>query len=462
MYKKKLLVGLLALTGVASVTAALLWAARPQTSDFAFSTGDEYGIVMDKDNTLTLTSEPSAVYGEVLTKNGNEVSMAFNGAKVYSDGVAILNSMGSIANTSLIKGIEAITVEFTGELIVSFSADKTSFTASETLTSNTKYALAKTYDYFRLIATAETSIVSITIKHSCNTRFTLDEDKRLEGELGLLDRQRCWSDDDRASNGAYAKDVNDCGQGMYFRYYAFEAGDRDITVNYATGSPNSKMSLFVNGTYATDVVYTQNTGWFGDNGGNTAAVTISDVTLVQGWNELYLIKNGTDSDNPSYGGWAQIDYITVAGTNKRFDLSEFNMTSTVYTLEAEVGHWHWSNSDRRPERWNGNFSMGYGLGNIDAEGDGVKYDIEIAETGTYAIRPVAGGNRYMKVSIDDGALTEYNFGAYCEWNEPAIADANICVVELEAGFHYIDFQRTGRDSGSGWFTLDKVVFEKVA
>ena len=285
----------------------------------------------------------------------------------------------------------------------------------------------------------------------------VDNDVRLEAEKACLDRQRLWSDDSNASNEAYAKDINDCGQGLYFRYYAYEAGTRDVTITYSTGSVGSYHMLYANGQ-SYKVTYNENTGWFGDSH-QTADVTIEDVAFVQGWNELYLMRNGTSSDNPSYGGWAQIDYITIEGTGNKYDASLFDTTSYVYNLEAEMGHWHWANANQRPDNWSGEgtFSFGYGLGQINAAGDGVKFDIEIAEAGTYAIRPVLGGHRNIYISIDGGTYTRYDFGSEVGWNQPTIADDDICRVELTAGFHYIDFTR-----GDDWCTMDKFVFEKVA
>jgi hypothetical protein len=282
-----------------------------------------------------------------------------------------------------------------------------------------------------------------------------DVDQRLEAEKACLDRQRLWADDPNASNGAYAKDINDNGQGLYFRYYAYEAGNRDVTVTYSTGSVGSYHTLFANGA-SYRVTYTENTNWFGDSH-VTADVTIKDVTFIQGWNELYLMRNGSSSDNPAWGGWAQIDYITVEGTGEKYETSLFDTTSYVYNLEAEMGHWHWANEYQKPNNWGNPFSFGYGLGEINAAGDGVKFDIEIAEAGTYAIRPIQGGNRKLYVSVDGGDYIYYEFGEYKEWNDPTIADASICQVELTAGFHYIDFTR-----GNDWSTIDKFVFEKVA
>jgi hypothetical protein len=286
----------------------------------------------------------------------------------------------------------------------------------------------------------------------------VDTDARLEAELALLDRDRNWSDDEQASNGAYGLAFDDCGQGMYFRYYAFEAGNRDVTVTYSTGMAGSYMTLFANGQ-SFKVTYSENTGWFGD-GHKTADVKIADVPMVAGWNELYLIKNGTNSDNPQWGGYAQVDYITIEGTNKSFDLDEFDMFSHSYKMEAEMAHWHWENSSQRPVNWGGNFSLGFGLGEMNAPGDGCSFMIDVKEAGTYAIRPCIGGNgdgsKTLSVSIDYGEEVVKSFGAISAWNAPVLADDDVYRVELTAGLHNIDLIRNGN-----WFTLDYLLLERI-
>lgn len=297
------------------------------------------------------------------------------------------------------------------------------------------------------------NIVSPTAEYDVG--YYKDVDKILEAETACLDRQRNWSNDGQAHGGAYGLAFNARGQGMYYRYYAYEAGQRDVTVTYATGMAGSKMRLYANGQ-SYWVVFSEYTNWFGD-AHVTANVKVEDVTFVQGWNELYLFKDGEESDNPAWGGYAQVDYITVEGTGNKYDMSLFNLNSNSYSLEGEMGHWHHANESILPEKWGGNFSLGFGLGSMDGTDDGVKFDIDIAEAGTYAFRPVMGGNKGLRVSVDGGEYTSYSFGAYSEWNDPVMAANDICVVELTAGFHYIDFMRDGN-----WFTFDRVVIERVA
>ena len=280
-----------------------------------------------------------------------------------------------------------------------------------------------------------------------------DGDLIIEAENSILNPKH-YSLDSHAHNGAYALAFDDCGQGMYFRYYAFEAGNRDVTVTYSTGMANSYHTLFINGN-SYKVTYSENTDWFGDSH-VTADVTIQDVPFVLGWNELYLIKNGTGSDDPSYGGYAQIDYITIEGTQQKFDLTEFDMVANVYNLEGEAAKWHWTSTSQRPTNWGGKFSLGYGLGEMNKDNDGVTFSFYIADGGTFALRPVLGGNKSLYVKVDSGEKTKYEFGEYTQWDDPVTTDASICQVELEAGTHTIDITRY-----DNWFTFDKLVIERI-
>ena len=304
--------------------------------------------------------------------------------------------------------------------------------------------------------TSDPATLAIKLAH-VDGNLTLEAEDYLIVEEGWN-----YSADSQASGGAYGLGFNDCGQGMYFRYYAFEAGTRDVTVAYATkftinsenDNENPFMTLRVNGVKHT-VVFEEDTGWFGDNH-TTADATVQNIAFVQGWNEIYLYKNGTGSDSPAWGGYAQVDYIVVEGTNNEYDLDEFDLSSNSYTFEAEMAHWHWFNGAIRPTRDETNFS-GYYLGSIDDTGDGVKFGVKILEAGTYAIRPVLGGPRALKVNIDDGDFVEKTFGNESGWNQPQICSDDIYRVELSAGKHVIEFERNGTWTCFDQFNLTKIV-----
>ena len=320
--------------------------------------------------------------------------------------------------------------------------------------------------HYTVTITARSGLIESTPATLNFTLLHVDNDMRLEAEFALLDRDRNWADDSNASNGAYGLGFDDCGQGMYFRYYAFEAGNRDVTVAYSTAMPGSYMTLFANGQIFR-VDYNTNTDWFGESH-TTADVVIENVPFVEGWNELYLIKNGVakerdeggniinDDGIPEYGGYAQVDYITIKGTGKSFDETDYDKTSNSYKLEAEMAHWHWANTNMRPANWGGKFSLGFGLGEMNNDGDGCKFTIDIKESGTYSIRPALGGPKTIKVKVDEGAATSKNFGVETAWYDVVLSD-NPYQVYLTNGKHDIDILRD-----DNWFVLDYLLLEKIS
>ncbi len=281
-----------------------------------------------------------------------------------------------------------------------------------------------------------------------------DGDVVIEAEDALLNPVHYSADAD-AHGGGYALGFDSCGQGMYFRYYAYEAGERTVDVEYATGATGSYMNFHLNGV-VTKVPFDTNTGWFGDS--KTSATATVTLTFAQGWNEFYLIKDGTDSDNPEYGGWAQIDYIKIHGSGKSYDATQFDTSSDSYKLEAEVAGWHWQNGDVRPTK-DGQFSLGYYCGSMDNAGDGVKFTFKVAESGTYKLQLAygGGGDTAVKYSVNGGDALDITLKGSTAWNN-VVPSENAITLELTAGETVtIDFMQAGT-----WFVPDYLLVTKVA
>lgn len=446
--KKSLLIGLLATLSLASCGGAQEPSSTQNTSTNPSSEettsevdSDVIGSEVSDDDSVPVSEDSAENTSEDVTFTTSTTSEITSLGKVqnlsYEDGVI---SFDSVENA-----LEYVLTIQKGDIIKhQKSYDSTSIDISFLELSGGNY-LAKVKAKRNTIY-GEEGLLDFKVLH-------VDIDTYVEAEQSIINETH-YSGDSAAHGGAYGLAFDDCGQGMYFRYYAFEAGDRDVSVCYSTGMPGSYMTLFANGkNYRVD--YTENTGWFGDTK-QSAIVKIEDVTLVKGWNELYLIKNGTNEDNPSYGGYAQVDYILIEGTNKSFDLDEFDMTSNIYHLEAEMAHWHWNKITQRPNKWD-MFSLGYGCGEMNDSDDGVRFDINIAEAGTYNLRTVMGGNKTVFVTIDGGNYIEKNFGNNTEWDDPVESVDNPLTLDLSAGNHKIDIIV----NGSQWFTLDKIVLEKV-
>ncbi len=274
-----------------------------------------------------------------------------------------------------------------------------------------------------------------------------DDGALVEAEDSVLNPKHIWSGED-AHGGGLALDFNDCGQGVYFRYFAYEAGERTLTIHYATGSAGSQMQLFVNGADCGAVVFDTNTGW-----NNPTGVKTVTVTVKEGWNELSLIKHGNADNN--WGGWVQLDYFVFSGTEKEYDISNIDFKAEMYKLEAEIAAWHWANGNTRPSNWGGDgFSGWYGLGSIDNPGDGVKYTLKVADAGTYKVVLAYGngGTTDIKVSVNGADATTATLPASGGWSSVALAEI-ASGIELNAGDTLtVDVLR-----GDVWFTIDYIL-----
>lgn len=295
--------------------------------------------------------------------------------------------------------------------------------------------------------------------------LVIDGDVILEAEDAVLNGTGNVRENAALHGGKYVGGIDDCGQGLYFRYFAYEAGERTIEVYYATGNAGSFMGVYVNGTKQGNATFATATGWLGNDQTTTAKADVS-VTFVQGWNEIYLVKDGTDSDTPAYGGNGEIDYIKVKGTGKGFDVATVDKSASSYKLEAECAAWHWADANNRPSNWknDGGFSQDFGLGNISAEGDGVKFRFRVSETGTYTLRLAysGSGSVNVKVSVNGGDAVDHTLtGASGSWNNVALDTAGYS-VQLTAGEWYeIDFSAASAADCANWWCTDYLLVTKA-
>lgn len=297
------------------------------------------------------------------------------------------------------------------------------------------------------------------LSKSCECGYSVecivDVDVLIEAEDAVLNPDHI-SIDESAHGGKYALGFNDCGQGMYYRYYAYEAGERTVEVAYATGVDYSYMTMFVNGQNGVKVSFDKVEGWFGD--AKIMSVATVKINVEQGWNEIYLVKNGNADDN--YGGYAQIDYINIKGTNKDYTGQSFDRTVNSYKFECEIAQWHWANASQRPSNFGDKFSLNYALGEINADGDGVKFTFTAQSTGTYKVRLAYGqtGDVQVNVIINDKLVNENALltNGATAWDDVKLDNSGITIDLVEGQTYTIDIQRAG-----AWFVPDYLLLELV-
>ena len=290
------------------------------------------------------------------------------------------------------------------------------------------------------------------------TKIAETEDAKIEAEDAVLDGTRVKvSENAAASNGYMACDMNDCGQGLAFTHFAHVAGEHVLEVAYWTGSAGSKTDVYVNNVKQGTIVYEENTGWA--DGAIPAATTSININLKAGYNVITVIKYGTGDDNPSYGGWAQIDYFLIKG-GKEYNpnIAVDNTLSIQY--EAELGNFH---SGESCPVGMAEAQNGYIVGGINAAGDGSDMVIRVPETGTYELRIIYGkdaGERAIDIILDDTSYT-YNLEDYDgqAWN--VFHTSNVAAtLSLTAGqAHNLSITRA---ENSNWFCFDAIVLTKVA
>ncbi len=291
----------------------------------------------------------------------------------------------------------------------------------------------------------------------------IDSDVLFEGEDGVLDRERCIKNNSKLHGGSYAASINSCGQGLYFRYYAYEAGEKDISIFYATATANSYLDAYVNkeGEPAgspTRLVFPTNTGWFSSSM-TTPAELKAKLTFSQGWNEIYLIRPSDGNTVPKNGGNVELDYLVIKGSYKEFDPAEYDMTATSYRIEAEVSHFYYTDN-KLPQHTVG-ASLDFNLGNFDKAGAGVIFRFKVAESGTYKLQLCAGGpsngttHPDVNVTVNGGNATKYSITPGAGFNV-FVLDSGF-EAELTAGdWIEIDFSWA-----SSWLTLDYLLVTKL-
>ncbi len=293
--------------------------------------------------------------------------------------------------------------------------------------------------------------------------------KPVDGTVILEAEDAILNDGHRHTNanmhgGGYAADFNNAGQGLYFRYFAYEAGERNVTIRYATTYTNPYVDVYVNaeGEAATTkqkrVVFPENTGWFGLITGTDLETTL---IFTQGWNEIYFIKPSDKTQVPNYGGFVQFDYIAIEGTGKEYDPEEYDTSASSYRLEAETAKWHYPDS-HTPWAAEGS-SCAHALGNFDKADTNVTFRFKVAESGTYKLQLCAGGpnsatrpaiNVNVRINGGDAVLHTITPGM----GSTVFALDGGFEEELEAGeWIEIDFGWT-----NGWITVDYLLVTRVA
>lgn len=298
---------------------------------------------------------------------------------------------------------------------------------------------------------------STSITPSTPTPDNVDIDVRLEAEDGSLGATNLSIKENvLASEGKYIGGLNDCAQGLFFIHYAPVGGEHDVEIAYFTDQPGSKHELLVNGE-ATSIVYEENTG-LGDEITKVGIVTVK-ANFNQGYNTISLSKKGEQWDKPAYGGYAEVDYIEIKGTQETFDKEALKYEINELKIEAELGK---INSSALPVPIDGNASNGYVVGEINEVGNGAEFHFNFPVSGKYELKIAYGkdaGARPIDITLDEQNFT-YSLEDYDgqAWNNFHLSNV-AATFDLTKGNHTL---KIARGENSNWFCFDYIVLTKVA
>lgn len=299
------------------------------------------------------------------------------------------------------------------------------------------------------------------------------DDVIFEAENGLYNwgstTLSCYRNNPLAHEGAYVGGLDDAGQGVYFYYFNFIAGEYDFECYYTTALPNCQVEVVVNGKAQTTFDCSEVTGW-GGLGQYDSACATTKIYLEQGWNAINIIKNGNASND--WGGFVELDYFILRGTGEKYnvaDYANYDLTYPPYLrLEAEMGCplkiTGGFQTTKNPAIKADNCSNGFILGGMDEIGDGVEWHFSCDYSGRYAIKVAYAHDnletedttisfflatkRNLKKDRKDLKL-DRGYG----W-ENVVINSETIVYELEAGQEY--FIYATKQEGSCSFQIDYI------
>lgn len=306
------------------------------------------------------------------------------------------------------------------------------------------------------------------------TITNIDRDTIYEGEHGLLNygdkNSSNYRNNSLAHNGAYAGGIDDCGNGLHFDHFSYTSGERDLEIYYTTEYPGSFHTIYVNGAPQAKAVYTEKTGWGAVDMFNARKVTVK-ISLNIGWNNIELVKNGIASDNPEWGGFAEIDYIVLKGTGKEYVVDQAN-TMPVYKLQGEMGtaiKWdeeHEAWTTKNPAKYYEHASNFYMLGNIDNEGEGVEMHVNVPKKGYYRIQMAYAHDNnpsdietFATITTSEAPRLRVKLPLTTRtgWGEPTLSEYSDN-IELAQDGNYIYIKKSGN---TGSFEIDYILLSYV-
>ena len=172
--QKKLILLLSTLTTMATVAMAALFSSfNPISVLQTLHAGTDFTLTLSNSNGGTgfSSSYGSGVNNNAKTSKGNVIAFTYNNVKSTSNKYCTIANGGYLYNSTVITGLESVNVSFTGGTLSLYSSKTTTFSGDPVaVTNNSDISISPNFDYFKLVASAETVINSVTILYTCAPR----------------------------------------------------------------------------------------------------------------------------------------------------------------------------------------------------------------------------------------------------------------------------------------------------
>ena len=160
------------MSAIFAITIAFSINSKPNLFKYS-SAADDFSITFNHDNGGTgfPSSYGNGVNNNGHTKKGNPIEFTYNNAKSTSNKYCTLASGGYLYNSTVLTGLESVNVTFSGGSLSLYSSKSATFSGdAKSLTSGTALNIGANYDYFKLLASGETVVESITVYYTCAAR----------------------------------------------------------------------------------------------------------------------------------------------------------------------------------------------------------------------------------------------------------------------------------------------------
>ncbi len=283
-------------------------------------TVEEHTITFNQGNGGTgfPSSYGSGVNNSGHTSLGNSISFTYSNAKSTSNKFCTLASGGYLYNSTTITGLESVNVTFSGGSLSLYSSKSTTFSGSaKSLTSGTPLSIDANYNYFKLLASGETAIESITVYYTCAARE----------EPVISDVTDTITASDLTATGTSYSDFSGVTKSSDAVYAGNSAKDSSGNIQMRSKSSNSGIVSTVSGGTVKSVTITVGSGsnTIDVYGSNSA---YSDATDLYGNSAGTKVGSVTSTGTVSFSG-EDYAYVGIRSNNGAIYVTSIDIVWTT-------------------------------------------------------------------------------------------------------------------------------------